>query len=191
MYSGDNHCMPPALRANYDHSWRNDAGVERPRARSLKAAPPCWNDSPATPDRARIRWGRYPLPQGSPTGRPPSGAPQTQEMAFRATAKTHTLDAHGNGPRCAQISGPTVGARERSAPSISWWQTRAGRQSLVKTVAAGGGGRRPVFTRDYHPRPRSVTEGDVRVRLAPGCGGATRLSATGWWVTKNEHTRVK
>jgi acyl-CoA synthetase (NDP forming) len=38
---------------------------------------------------------------------------------------------------------------------------------------------------------RSVTEGDVRVRLAPGCGGATRLSAKGWWVTKNEHTRVK
>ena len=29
---GDNHCMPPALRANYDHSWRNDAGY-------LKAAP--------------------------------------------------------------------------------------------------------------------------------------------------------
>ena len=35
------------------------------------------------------------------------------------------LDAHENGPRCAQISGPTVGARQRSLPSISWWQTRA------------------------------------------------------------------
>ena len=36
-----------------------------------------------------------------------------------------SLDAHENGPRCAQISGPTVGARQRSLPSISWWQTRA------------------------------------------------------------------
>ena len=38
----------------------------------------------------------------------------------------------------------------RTPPSISWWQTRAGWQSLVKTAAAGGGGRRPVFTRDCH-----------------------------------------
>jgi hypothetical protein len=29
---GNNHCMPPALRASYDHGWRNDAGY-------LKAAP--------------------------------------------------------------------------------------------------------------------------------------------------------
>src|SRR5450631_2988925 len=39
----------------------------------------------------------------------------------------------------------------RTPPSISWWQTRAGWQSLVKTASAGGGGRRPVFTKDCHP----------------------------------------
>jgi hypothetical protein len=48
------------------------------------------------------------------------------EKLKRTPAAVRGLDAHGNGPRCAQISGPTVGARERSAPSISWWQTRAG-----------------------------------------------------------------
>src|ERR1700687_3632589 len=40
---------------------------------------------------------------------------------------------------------------EEPPRSISCGQTRAGRQSLVKTVAAGGGGRRPVFTRDCLP----------------------------------------
>jgi hypothetical protein len=29
-------------------------------------------------------------------------------------AQAWALDAHENGPRCAQISGPTVGARQRS-----------------------------------------------------------------------------
>ena len=47
-------------------------------------------------------------------------------QSFEPKPRGAPLDAHGNGPRCAQISGPTVGARERSAPSISWWQTRAG-----------------------------------------------------------------
>jgi hypothetical protein len=36
--------MSPALRANYDHSWRNDTGY-------LKAAPVGWNAAPAGPAR--------------------------------------------------------------------------------------------------------------------------------------------
>jgi hypothetical protein len=54
------------------------------------------------------------------------GVAATRHRFVDLTAARIGLDAHGNGPRCAQISGPTVGARERSAPSISWWQTRAG-----------------------------------------------------------------
>jgi hypothetical protein len=54
---------------------------------------------------------------------PAPGAPAKLNKGHRAFL---ALDAHGNGPRCAQISGPTVGARQRSLPSISWWQTRAG-----------------------------------------------------------------
>src|SRR4249920_1110121 len=55
--------------------------------------------------------------------------------------------------RRIRLKGPDAhrSAPKQSPPSISWWQTRPGRQSLVKTVAAGGGGRRPVFTRDCHP----------------------------------------
>ncbi len=38
--------MPPALRANYDHSCRNDAGY-------LKAAPVSWNAAPARSGRSK------------------------------------------------------------------------------------------------------------------------------------------
>src|SRR4029077_12081808 len=62
--------------------------------------------------------------------------------------------------RRIRLEGPDAhrSAPEQSPPSISWWQTRAGRQSLVKTVAAGGGGRSPVFTRDCLPATLALLE---------------------------------
>src|SRR6516162_5539135 len=36
--------------------------------------------------------------------------------------------------------------RGHTLPSISWWQTTAGRHTLSRPSAAGGGGQRPAFT---------------------------------------------
>src|ERR1700675_4170137 len=74
------------------------------------------------------------------------------------------------GPDAHRLAPP-----EQSPPSISWWQTKAGSQSLVKTVAAGGGGRRPVFTRDCQPATL-VTEGAVLVHIVLGHSATTHLS---------------
>jgi hypothetical protein len=43
---GDNHCMPPALRANYDHSGGTTRGISRPH-------PVSWNAAPASPSRGK------------------------------------------------------------------------------------------------------------------------------------------
>ena len=95
-----------------------------------------------------------------------------------------TLDAHANGPRCAQISGPTVGARQRS-PAVDLlvanegWvivlcQDRSRRRRWPKASLYKG-------LSPSHARP---TDGHVGVCPARGCPRETRQSAPGWWVRK-------
>ena len=94
------------------------------------------------------------------------------------------LDAHENGPRCAQISGPTVGARQRS-PAVDLlvanegWvivlcQDRSRRRRWPKASLYKG-------LSPSHARP---TDGHVGVCPARGCPRETRQSAPGWWVRK-------
>ena len=94
------------------------------------------------------------------------------------------LDAHENGPRCAQISGPTVGARQRS-PAVDLlvanegWvivlcQDRSRRRRWPKASLYKG-------LSPSHARP---TDGHIGVCPARGCPRETRQSAPGWWVRK-------
>ena len=102
---------------------------------------------------------------------------------FDCVALPH-LDAHENGPRCAQISGPTVGARQRS-PAVDLlvanegWvivlcQDRSRRRRWPKASLYKG-------LSPSHARP---TDGHVGVCPARGCPRETRQSAPGWWVRK-------
>jgi hypothetical protein len=95
-----------------------------------------------------------------------------------------SLDAHENGPRCAQISGPTVGARQRSLPSISWWQTRGWVIVLCQDRSRRRRWPKASLYKGLSPSHARPTDGHVGVCPARGCPRETRQSAPGWWVRK-------
>ena len=99
-----------------------------------------------------------------------------------------SLDAHENGPRCAQISGPTVGARQRS-PAVDLlvanegWvivlcQDRSRRRRWPKASLYKG-------LSPSHARP---TDGHVGVCPARGCPKGDTPERTRLVGPKNEHT---
>src|SRR5271168_1960187 len=70
------------------------------------------------------------------------------------------------------------GLEARSRPSISWSARDVGERSLVKAEAAGGGGRRPAFTRVRSPTWRDVGERSlVKTEAAGTAGGGGRRPA--------------
>ena len=58
------------------------------------------------------------------------------------------------------------GLEARSRPSISWAARDVGERGLVKAEAAGGGGRRPAFTRVRSPTSRADQEIEGRERAS-------------------------
>src|SRR6204780_4494107 len=79
----------------------------------------------------------------------------------------------------------------RSRPSICWAARDVGERSLVKAEAAGGGGRRPAFTRVRSPTTiawrASRGRGDVRLPLL----SSTRVGGPSKRVAHSQPRRLR
>jgi hypothetical protein len=71
--------MPPALRANYDHSYRNDAGY-------LKAAPVSWNAVPARSGRGKDSLAPMSAPSVTNAKALPAGSVDSAKCLLRYAA---------------------------------------------------------------------------------------------------------